>query len=151
MPPQTESVHRLRGHQDRDRTSIATILALLALPLLTACQDDGPSAADIEAAYERQSAAERAALLERYGTPEDVPGASWGFASVRREVELTDCEKAPDDRGHLCVYDLRLFAMGDDVEMPQVSPLRDVEGRVYRVSDGWAVEEIFDEDEEPSR
>lgn len=149
MPLRTDSAQRAPANRARHDRSVAAV-PFLVLPLLAACQDDGPNAADIEAAYETQAAAERAELLERYGAPEDVPGVSWGMASVRREVELTDCEKASDDRGHLCVYDLRLFAMGGDVEMEQISPIRDVEGRVYRVSDGWAVEEVFDEDEEAS-
>ena len=95
-----------------------------------------------------RSAAEREKFLRLHGTPENVSGAFWGFASLRREVELTACEKAPDARGYLCVYDVRLFPMGGDMEMDWFSPSRDVEGRVYRVSDGWAVEEIYPDDEE---
>ncbi len=88
----------------------------------------------------------RNAQLARYGTPENVPGAQWGLASVRVEVDLTDCEKAENDRGYLCVYDKHLFAMGGDEEMDErFSPVRDVEGRVYKVADGWAVEEQYDD------
>ena len=130
---------------DRRPAAFSAPLALAAL-LLAGCQgDDGPTAADVEAAYEARGEAARAELLALHGTPEAVPGARWGFASVRREVALTDCEKAQDERGFLCVYDLRLFAMGGDVEMERFSPVRDVEGRVYRVGDGWAVEEIVED------
>lgn len=148
MPRMIPSARPVAPLACRRRRALPAAFVLGILPLLAACQDDGPGAADITAAYEAQSAAEREELLRLHGTPEDVPGVSWGFASLRREVELTACEKASDARGYLCVYDVRLFPMGGDTEMDRFSPSRDVEGRVYRVSDGWAVEEIYPDDEE---
>lgn len=123
-----------------------TYALLPIMLLLTACKGDGPTAEDITAAYEAEQSAERAYLLKRYGTPEEVPGAQWGLASIRHEVDLTDCEKAANDRGYLCVYDLRLFAMGGDQEMDRFSPVRDVEARVFKVADGWDVEETHDDE-----
>lgn len=127
-------------------TRLPTYTMLPIILLLSACKDDGPTAADITAAYELRQAEEREYLLSRHGTPEEVPGAQWGLASVRHEVDLTDCEKAANDRGYLCVYDLRLFAMGGDEEMPRFSPVRDVEARVFKVAEGWDFEELRDDD-----
>ncbi|RNF36065.1 hypothetical protein [Paracoccus methylarcula] len=114
-------------------------IAVLALLSLSGCGDDGPTAADIEEAYESRQEEWRANLIDEYGSEENVPGVEWGFASVSHEVDLTSCEKNSDDRGWLCVYDLRAFAINGN-ELP-VSPIKDVEARVFEVSSGWAVEE----------
>lgn len=119
---------------------------IAALLFLVGCGEDGPSSADITSAYEAWQAEYRAELLARYGTEENVPDLGWAQASIRYEAELIECEKAQDARGYLCIYNLRLFARGGDVEMTGLSPVENVEARVFRVSDGWAFEKLGDEE-----
>lgn len=117
------------------------VLVAAALTL-SACGDDGaPSGDDIAQFYDDFNQRGRISLIQTYGSKEQVPQAEWAVANTRHEIDITECTDAGNDRGYLCVYDVQIFDIdtGDEVAF---SPFTDIEARVYRVSEGWALEEI---------
>lgn len=116
------------------------IVAVLALSVLAGCNDDSPSAEDIEQGYLNGIEADKTTALAQYGSIEDMPaGLQLSLKMRAGNLELTSCKEHPTNVGYLCIYNFDLLR--DDGFVVQAG-LKDIRGHVFKGDAGWLVEEV---------
>lgn len=119
---------------------IRTVIVMLSLAALSGCNDDSPTAADIEQGYLNGIEADKTAALAQYGAIEDMPaGLQLSLKMRARNVELTSCVEHPTNVGYLCIYNFDLLR--DDGFVVQAG-IKDIRGHVFKGDAGWLVEEV---------
>ncbi|WP_139231531.1 hypothetical protein [Aliiroseovarius crassostreae] len=114
------------------------LMMVMAAALLAGCNDEEPTAADIEEGYRNLVKVNMERALADYGTRDNMPPILVGMIETTAKVELTGCEKEDDDTGFVCLYNMTPIN-GANVMLDEIP---DVKARVYQGDLGWMVNEI---------
>lgn len=116
----------------------ARFLLVLAAITLAGCNEDDPTAENIEEGYRNLVKVNMERALTDYGTRENIPPILLGMIETTAQVELTSCEKEDNDTGFVCLYNMTPVN-GANVVLDEIP---DIKARVYQGDLGWMVDEI---------
>ena len=105
---------------------------------LSACGDDGPSAANIEEGYRNLSAKNLALAVVDFGSEDQIPPILLGMIKTTGRIDNERCEKNQNDLGYICSYNFTPIN-GDNVVLDTIP---DLKARVWQADPGWMVHEI---------
>lgn len=116
------------------------ILMILATAFLAGCNDEEPTAANIEEGYRNLVKVNMERALADYGTRENMPPILVGMIETTAKVDLTGCEKLENDIGFVCLYNMTPINSANEM----LEEIPDIKARVYQGDLGWMVYEIAD-------
>lgn len=114
------------------------ITLIISALFLSACGDDGPSAANIEEGYRNLSAKNLALAVTDFGSENQIPPILLGMIKTTARIDGARCEKNQHDLGYICSYNLTPINGGNVV----LDTIPDIKARVWQVDAGWMVYEI---------
>lgn len=111
---------------------------ILLTLFLSACGDEGPSAADIEEGYRNLAAKNLALAVTDFGSEDQIPPILLGMIQTTARIDGERCEKNQNDLGYICNYNLTPINGANVV----LETIPDIKARVFQGDAGWMVHEI---------